>query len=120
MRGRTLVEMRARTNPDEERRRHAPAVSRCATRLELHLGARPLSSKTAPDYRCLCDKYLKDWLDRALADVGSDRRCVRERHAHLTKERGWTTADYMMRVLARSTPAACASSQSCCRTRART
>ncbi len=50
-------------------------------------------------YRYQVERYLSDWLDRTLADLGEDRSGVRERHQRLTERHGPATADYTMRVL---------------------
>lgn len=38
-------------------------------------------------------------MDRALADIGADRKGVRERHGRITKQSGMTTADSAYRIL---------------------
>ncbi len=91
---RTLVSMRAGTNPNEERRQARARGIILSEALEFHLGARRLSPETVSDYR-----YLEDWKDTPLADLGADRRGVRERHVRLTERHGKTTADYVLRVL---------------------
>jgi integrase len=94
----TLVGMRAGTNPVEERRKARSRGITLRQALELHLGAKPLSESTVASYRYCCDKYFGDWLDRPLADIGADRAGVRERHARITKQSGPTTADCAFRV----------------------
>lgn len=95
----TLVSMRAGTNPTEERRRARARGITLRQALELHLAAKPLAAKTIEGYRYNCDQYLPDWLDKPLADLGNDRAAVRERHARITKKSGATTADAVFRIL---------------------
>jgi integrase len=96
---RTLVAMRAGTNPTEERRKARARGITLRQALDLHVAARPLSAKTVEGYRYNCAQYLSDWLDRPLADIGGDRVAVRERHARITRKSGATTADAVFRIL---------------------
>jgi integrase len=95
----TLVGMRAGTNPNEERRKAKAKGITLRQALELHLSAKPLSERTVEDYRYYCDQYLGDWLDKTLEEIGTDRAAVRERHAKLSKKNGKTTADSAYRIL---------------------
>lgn len=95
----TLVAMRAGSNPNEERRQARARGITLREALDLHLAARTLSPRTSEAYRYSIEHYLPDWLGRTLAEIGADRRAVRERHVRLTQERGKTTADNTMRVL---------------------
>lgn len=95
----TLVGMRGGTNPNEERRKARAKGITLRQALELHLAAKPLSDRTVEDYRYYCDQYLGDWLDRTLAEIGTDRAAVRERHARISKKNGKTTADSTYRIL---------------------
>lgn len=94
----TLVGMRAGTNPNEERRKARAKGITLRQSLELHLAAKPLSTRTMEGYRYNCDQYLSDWLDKPLAEIGADRAAVRERHTKITKQNGSTTADSTFRV----------------------
>lgn len=96
---RTLVDMRAGANPNEERRKARARGITLSEALELHLAARPLSPRTVEDYRYYCEHYLSDWLGRPLAEIGSDRAGVRERHVRITEKHGATCADSTFRIL---------------------
>lgn len=94
----TLVEMRAGVNPNVARRQARARGITLREALGLHLESRELSERTAEAYRYSVENYLRDWLDRPLADLGLDRRGVRERHVRLTEQAGRTTADNALRV----------------------
>ncbi len=94
----TLVEMRGGANPNEERRKAKARGITLRDALDLHLAAKPLSLRTKEDYRYCCDQYLPDWLDRALAELGTDRAGVRERHRRITEKHGASTADTVFRI----------------------
>ena len=94
-----LVGMRAGTNPNEERRKAKARGITLRQALELHLRAKPLSPRTEEDYRYYCDQYLPDWIDKPLAEIGSDRALVRERHVRITTKHGATCADSTFRIL---------------------
>lgn len=94
----TLVGMRAGTNPNEERRKARAKGLTLRKALDLHLAAKPLSARTKEDYQYNCEQYLGDWMDKPLADLGSDRSGVRERHVRLTDTHGAPTADTVFRV----------------------
>ncbi|HHW4682520.1 MAG TPA: integrase, partial [Xylella sp.] len=66
--------------------------------LNLHIAAKKLSAKTIEDYCYNCDQYLPDWLDRPLAELGTDRAGVHERYARITNKNGTTTADVVFRI----------------------
>lgn len=55
------------------------------------------SSRTIDGYKYYLEKYLKDWLDRSLTDLGKHRKEVRERHGFLTKNHGPYLANSVMR-----------------------
>ncbi|MCK6407846.1 MAG: Arm DNA-binding domain-containing protein, partial [Thauera sp.] len=95
---RTLVDMRAGANPNEERRKAKARGITLRDALDLHLGAKPLSPRTKEDYRYCCDQYLPDWLDKALAELGTDRAGMRERHRRITEKHGASTADTVFRI----------------------
>lgn len=94
----TLVEMRGGANPNEERRKAKARGITLRDALDLHLAAKPLSPRTKDDYRYCCDQYLPDWLDKALAEIGTDRAGVRERHRRITERHGASTADTVFRI----------------------
>lgn len=94
----TLVGMRAGMNPNEERRRAKARGITLREALELHLAAKPLSTRTKEDYRYNCEQYLGDWLDKPLAELGTDRTAVRERHGRITARHGAPSADSTFRV----------------------
>lgn len=96
---RTLVGMRGGTNPNEERRKAKARGITLRDALDLHLAAKPMSSRSEQGYRYNCEQYLSDWLDKPLAELGSDRSGVRERHRKITDKHGATTADSVYRVL---------------------
>lgn len=94
----TLVTMRSGVNPNEEKRKARVKGITLREALDLHLAAKKLSPRTASDYRYNCEQYLSDWLDRPLADIGSNRAAVRERHKRITKENGAPSADNVFRI----------------------
>jgi integrase len=95
----TLVDMRAGANPNEERRKARARGITLRNALDLHLAAKPLSPRTKDDYRYNCKQYLADWLDKPLAELGADRASVRERHRKITEKHGAPSADNVFRVL---------------------
>lgn len=95
----TLVGMRGGTNPNEERRKARARGITLRGALDLHLHSRRLADKTRSGYEYHVTYYLKDWLDRPLAEIGADRQGVRERHRRITDRSGATTGDNVMRVL---------------------
>ena len=95
----TLVGMRAGTNPNEERRKARARGLTLRDALDLHLASKPMSPRSEQGYRYNCEQYLSDWIDRPLAELGSDRAGVRERHRRITEKHGATTADSVYRVL---------------------
>jgi integrase len=96
---RTLVEMRSGMNPNEERRKARSRGITLRDALGLHLSARQLAQRTKEDYEYNLDQYLRDWLDKPLAELGADRAAVRERHVRITQNHGATVADGTFRVL---------------------
>lgn len=94
----TLVMMHSGVNPNEEKRKARVKGITLRQALELHLTAKKLSPRTASDYRYNCEQYLPDWLDKPLADIGSNRAAVRERHKRITKENGAPSADNVFRI----------------------
>lgn len=95
---RTLVSMKSGVNPSEERRKARARGITLRQAMELHLASKPLSPKTVEGYRYNVERYLGDWLDRTLAELGADRVGVRERHQRITKRSGMATADATFRV----------------------
>ena len=89
----TLVGMRGGVNPNEERRRARARGITLREGLDLHLNSRRLADKTRSGYEYHVTYYLKDWLDRPLAEIGADRQGVRERHRRITEKHGASTAD---------------------------
>lgn len=96
---RTLVDMRAGANPNEERRKAKARGITLRDALDLHLAAKPLSPRTKEDYRYNCEQYLAEWMDKPLAELGADRAGVRERHTKITAKHGGPSADNVYRVL---------------------
>jgi integrase len=94
----TLVDMRAGANPNEERRKARARGITLHDSLDLHLAAKPLSPRTKEDYRYNCEQYLGDWLDKPLAELGADRSAVRERHRRITERHGAPSADNVFRI----------------------
>jgi integrase len=94
----TLVDMRAGANPNEERRKARARGITLRDSLDLHLAAKPLSPRTKEDYRYNCEQYLDDWLDKPLAELGTDRAGVRERHRRITERHGAPSADNVFRI----------------------
>ncbi|WIH03946.1 tyrosine-type recombinase/integrase [Xanthomonas translucens pv. graminis] len=94
----TLVGMRGGVNPNEERRRARARGITLREALDLHLAAKPLSPRTKDDYRYNCEQYLSDWLDRPLAELGTDRSGVRDRHRRITDRHGAPSADNAFRI----------------------
>ena len=70
----TLVGMRGGTNPNQERRKARARGITLREGLDLHLNSRRLADKTRSGYEYHVTYYLKDWLDRLLAEIGSDRQ----------------------------------------------
>lgn len=95
---RTLVDMRAGANPNEERRKAKARGITLRDALDLHLGAKPLSPRTKEDYRYNCEQYLGEWMDKPLAELGADRAGVRERHRRITEKHGAPSADNVFRI----------------------
>ena len=95
----TLVAMRGGANPNEEKRKARARGITLREALDLHLAAKPLSLSTKEGYRYNCGQYLKDWLDKPLAEIGSDRAGVRERHRKITERHGGPSADSVLRIL---------------------
>ncbi|MBG4701573.1 tyrosine-type recombinase/integrase [Pseudomonas aeruginosa] len=94
----TLVEMRAGANPNEERRKAKARGITLRDALDLHLAAKPLSTRTKDDYRYNCEQYLAEWMDKPLAELGADRAGVRERHRKITEKHGAPSADNVFRI----------------------
>lgn len=44
-------------------------------------------------------RYFEDWADRTLAEIGSNRSLMRERHKELTRKNGPYTANHAMRAM---------------------
>lgn len=94
----TLVEMRQGLNPNQERRAAMARGQTLRDALAEHLASRSLSPRTREDYEYLTSQYLPDWLDKPLAEIGADRKSVKDRHARITAKHGASTADHTMRV----------------------
>ncbi|WP_300336525.1 tyrosine-type recombinase/integrase [Accumulibacter sp.] len=54
---------------------------------------------TIDGYRNLFERYLKDWADRPLKELGDDTLGVDERHRHITKKNGPVAANQTMRLV---------------------
>lgn len=54
---------------------------------------------TIDGYRNLFERYLKDWTDRPLREIGDDTLGVDERHRHITKKNGPVAANQTMRLV---------------------
>jgi integrase len=94
----TLVSMRSGKNPNAERRKAKAKGITLRQALELHVSSKKLSDSTLANYRYVSEQYLSAWLDRPLAELGEDRRGVRERHQRISKLHGPTVADGAFRV----------------------
>ena len=57
-----------------------------------------LAPKTQKEYAGHLQRYLKPWLKVPLAELGADRRVVRERHEHLTACHGPYAANHALRT----------------------
>lgn len=57
------------------------------------------SANTIEGYQDTLDRYLSDWMDRQLAEIGADRDGVARRHERITKRHGPAAADATMRTL---------------------
>lgn len=86
-------------DPAEERRQAVAQGITLRDALEIHLRARTRSPRTEEDYREVPNRYLADWLNRPLREIGEDRRGVRERHERITQRHGRAVADYALRLL---------------------
>ena len=64
----------------------------------LYREANVLSPKTQKEYAGHLSRYLKKWQRRPLAELGNDRRMVRERHEQLTAKHGPYAANHAMRT----------------------
>jgi hypothetical protein len=81
-----LHAMRRGTDPREaERERRAASVT-LGEALEQYLAGKRLAPRTAEGYRYFVRKYLPDWTDRTLEEIGRDREGVRERMARIYRE----------------------------------
>lgn len=85
-------------DPAEERRRERARSVTLRQAIEMVLAAKPHSPRTAADYWAYGRRYMKDWLDKPLRELGEDRAAVRDRHARIAKNHGKTVADYTMRI----------------------
>jgi integrase len=67
--------------------------------IEQYLGARQLASKTITIARYNAGRYLADWKDRSLAEIGADRKGIRELQQRLTEKHRAATSNQVMRLL---------------------
>ena len=66
--------------------------------LDAYLAEKPLSPRTAEDYRYVLEKYMGDLLDKRLDVLALDRAGMRARIASLTKKHGAATAALALRT----------------------
>lgn len=66
--------------------------------LEAYLQEKPLSPRSAEDYRYMLEKYMPDLLGKRLDVIALDRAGMRTRIAQLTKRHGPATAALVLRV----------------------
>jgi integrase len=66
--------------------------------LDSYLAEKPLSPRTAEDYRYVLERYMGDLLDKRLDVLALDRAGMRARIAALTKKHGAATAALALRV----------------------
>lgn len=93
-----LAAMGEGRDPAEERRQALARGVTLREALETHLASPRIKPKTEKDYRWHVERYLGDWLNRPLRDLGRDRSGVRERHAQLTAAGKKRTADYALQA----------------------
>ena len=93
-----LAAMGEGRDPAEERRQALARGVTLREALETHLASARIKAKTAADYRWHVERYLGDWLNRPLRELGRDRSAVRERHAQLTGAGKGRTADYALQA----------------------
>ncbi len=65
--------------------------------LDAHLDEKPHRPRTVEGYRYHLDHYLKNWRNKAVADIS--RQMVRDLFAELKRKHGETTAGSVMRTL---------------------
>jgi len=64
-----------------------------------YLDHKALAEKTRDNYRYNLDRYLSDWKQRSLHDLGNDRPGVRRLERQITKDNGKATWNQVMRLL---------------------
>ncbi len=94
-----LADLGQGRDPAEERRRVRALGITLRQALELHLAAKPHAERTEADYWDVLERYVEDWLDRPLRELGEDRAGVRARHERVSGKRGRTVADYAFRIV---------------------
>ncbi len=72
---------------------------RLGVAIEQYLSARPLAETTLRLARYNAKRYLDDWKDRTLAEIGRDRASVRLLQQVLTKKHKPATSNQVMRLL---------------------
>lgn len=68
-----------------------------AKAMDAHLEEKPLRPATVEGYRYHLNQYLKNWKNKAVADIS--RQMVRDLYAELKRKNGDTTAASVMRTL---------------------
>ena len=86
------IEMRAGHNPNAK----TQTLQQALAIYEEAITEKGRSPRTVSGYRQACERYLKDWLDKDLADVS--RQAVYDRHRKVGKERGRYAANGVMRA----------------------
>jgi len=95
-----LADIKSRgIDPKEEARKKKAEGITLREAMELHLMAKRLSPRTLEHYWNSLGRYVPDWLDKPLRDLGNDRRGVRERHRLVTERNGPGVANGVMRVV---------------------
>ncbi|MHB8494798.1 MAG: integrase arm-type DNA-binding domain-containing protein [Casimicrobiaceae bacterium] len=83
-----LVLMEAGTNPKAERRRQKVTGMTLRDAFDLYASGTVRDARTIADYKYQLEKYLSDWLDRPLKELGSDagREDVHKRHRQIARD----------------------------------
>jgi len=67
--------------------------------VERYLEDKPLAAKTVEGYRYNLKRYLADWKDRSLHDVGNDRAGFRYLQRQIRKKHGPSTSNQIIRLV---------------------